>query len=139
MTGLDISREMLARLRARLAPDAPLQLAQGDACRPPFPDAVFDAAIAVHVFHLIPAWQQVMRQIKRVLKPEGILLHSFHRRDADSVNVMVRHKWRELVEARGEQWRRPGPANDQVISDEGFGDSSSVDRLGARAIRRAGR
>ena len=53
-----------------------------------------------------------------VLKPGGLVLHSTHTRDPQSANVILRDKWRQLVEARGEQWRRPGAQGREAIAAE---------------------
>lgn len=68
--GLDLSRPMMDRLRSKRQ-DQPVYLTQGDATRLPFPARAFDAAMAVHVFHLIPDWQTVIGELGRVLKAEG--------------------------------------------------------------------
>jgi SAM-dependent methyltransferase len=72
--GVDLAGAMLAQLAAkrgalRIAP------ARADATRLPFAAGVFDAAIGVHVFHLIPGWREVMAELARVLRPGGVLLH----------------------------------------------------------------
>jgi ubiquinone/menaquinone biosynthesis C-methylase UbiE len=35
----------------------------------------FDAVIAVHIFHLVSAWQQAMNEAARVVRHGGMLLH----------------------------------------------------------------
>jgi ubiquinone/menaquinone biosynthesis C-methylase UbiE len=124
VVGLDLSREMMSRLRAKFdrgqvanLPQA-LLLVQGDASVLPFPDATFDAALAVHVFHVIAPWRQAIGELRRSLKPGGLVLHSTHTRDPQSANVILRDKWHQLVEARGEQWRRPGAQGREAIVAE---------------------
>jgi SAM-dependent methyltransferase len=72
--GVDLSAAMLAQLVAKRG-SLPVSLARASAARLPFASATFDAAIGVHVFHLIPAWREVMGELARVLRPEGVLLH----------------------------------------------------------------
>jgi len=72
--GVDISLPMMRRLIAKRS-DERVQVAQGDATRLPYPPATFDAAVAVHVFHLIPNWQDALKELARVLRPGGVLLH----------------------------------------------------------------
>jgi hypothetical protein len=93
-------------------------LAQGDASALPFPDATFEAGLAVHVFHVIAPWRQAIGEVWRVIKRDGILLHSTHIRDLRSANVILRDKWHELVEARGERWRRPGAPDRDAVAAE---------------------
>lgn len=73
--GVDLSAPMLARLREKTGERAVFP-ARADAARLPFRDAAFDAVVGVHVFHLIPAWRDVLREVARVLRPGGRLLHA---------------------------------------------------------------
>ena len=72
--GIDLARPMMDRLRAKQSAE-PITLVQGDVTRLPFADASFDAVIAVHIFHLIPAWRDVLGEVARVLRPDAPLLH----------------------------------------------------------------
>ncbi|MBI1258725.1 MAG: methyltransferase domain-containing protein [Chloroflexi bacterium] len=72
--GIDLARPMMDRLRAKQHQER-IYLTQGDVTRLPFADASFDAVIAVHVFHLIPAWREVLSEVERVLRPDAPLLH----------------------------------------------------------------
>jgi ubiquinone/menaquinone biosynthesis C-methylase UbiE len=75
VVGVDLAAPMLARLRAKrgaLRVDA----ARSDAKSLPFANASFDAAVGVHVFHLIPRWRDALAELARVLRPGGILLHA---------------------------------------------------------------
>ena len=47
-------------------------IAAGDATRMPFPDETFDKVIAAEVLEHIPADQQAMNEIARVLRPGGV-------------------------------------------------------------------
>src|SRR5690242_11658674 len=72
--GIDISIPMMKRLLSKRGTE-PVSVTEGSATHLPFPDATFDAAVAVHIFHLIPDWQQALAELKRVLKPDGRLIH----------------------------------------------------------------
>ena len=72
--GVDLARPMMDRLRAKQT-NEPVYLVQGDITKLPFADASFDVAIAVHIFHLIPAWRDALREVARVLRPGAPLLH----------------------------------------------------------------
>jgi ubiquinone/menaquinone biosynthesis C-methylase UbiE len=72
--GVDISLPMMARLCQKQTHER-VGLAQADATRLPFPAATFDAAAAVHVFHLIPNWPEALGELARVLRPGGLLVH----------------------------------------------------------------
>jgi ubiquinone/menaquinone biosynthesis C-methylase UbiE len=72
--GVDIS-ENLIRIAKNKYPEANFQVA--DALNLPFPDNFFDKAIGVAVFHHIPSKElrfQFLKEVKRVLKPGGILI-----------------------------------------------------------------
>lgn len=75
ITGVDISSEMLARLRANAAGSGP-PVAIADATRLPFTDNTFGGAVAAHVFHLIPAWKDAVSEVIRVVRPGGVLVAS---------------------------------------------------------------
>ena len=66
VVGVDISGAMMKRLQAQRGHAAEtgwIELALADAARLPFPDDSFDAAIGVHVFHLIPNWREVLSEL----------------------------------------------------------------------------
>ncbi|MCZ6465327.1 MAG: class I SAM-dependent methyltransferase [Proteobacteria bacterium] len=71
--GVDLSRPMLDRLRAKPGGGA-VRLAESDAARLPFRSESFDAAIGVHVFHLIAGWREALDEVARVLRPGAPLL-----------------------------------------------------------------
>ena len=71
--GIDLSLQMMNRLRYKRRSE-PVHVAQADATQLPFAAGVFDAVIAVHVFHLIANWRQVLAELKRVLRPGAPML-----------------------------------------------------------------
>jgi SAM-dependent methyltransferase len=73
LLGLDLSWPMLARLRENAGGSAPPVL-QGDATRLPVADGAFGAAVACHVFHLIPDWPRALAELVRAVGPGGALL-----------------------------------------------------------------
>lgn len=75
VVGVDLSAPMLRQLLERRG-TAHVGVARADAARLPFATASFDAAVGVHVFHLIPAWREALAEIARVLRPGGALLHA---------------------------------------------------------------
>lgn len=81
LAGVDISSAMMRRLRSKRGSESVLT-AQASADALPFPAGVFDCAVAVHVFHLIPTWQQVIAELERVLHPGARLIHCWSRQDA---------------------------------------------------------
>jgi len=76
--GVDISREMLARARARAA-DPGRELIEGDVAHLPFRDASFDGVLAPYVVSAVPDPVAMLREVRRVVKPGGriVLLNHF--------------------------------------------------------------
>jgi len=109
VTGVDLSLAMMAELQSKNANhNLRAALAQADANALPFPDATFDCAVAVHVFHLVANWQHAVQEAWRVVKRGGILLITYHRRDPQSANVRIRRRLSEKAKERSIDARRPG-------------------------------
>ena len=92
--GVDLSRPMMLRLREKQA-DEPVYLAQGDATRLPFPAHSFDAAVGVHILHLIPNWQGVLSELTRVLKPNAPFIQCWTVNDDVFKDLWI--AWRSAV------------------------------------------
>ncbi|MHB8511967.1 MAG: class I SAM-dependent methyltransferase [Actinomycetota bacterium] len=73
VTGIDLSGEMLARLRSKEHGTA-VKIAIGDATRLPFAAGSFGGAIVCHVFHLIPNWSDAVNELARVVRKGGVVL-----------------------------------------------------------------
>jgi ubiquinone/menaquinone biosynthesis C-methylase UbiE len=72
----DVQREMLddVMTRARAAGVTNIIAEQGDARNLPYPDATFDGAYLVGVLGEIPDGHTALRELWRVLKPDGRLV-----------------------------------------------------------------
>jgi ubiquinone/menaquinone biosynthesis C-methylase UbiE len=93
------------RVRGRLAS---VQPAQGDARSLPYDDARFDAAYLVTVLGEIPNQLQALRELRRVLKPDGRLVIGELWGDP---HVVPAGRLRERAAAAGLTFeRRVGPA-----------------------------
>jgi len=118
LVGIDLARPMMARLRAKQT-NEPIYLAQADATRLPFAPHVFDAVVAVHVFHLIPNWQGVLSELARVLKPGGVVVHGWSK--ADPVFETLWDAWRAVIPSKqaedvGVRWER----NPTILVEQGW-------------------
>ena len=73
---LDVQQEMLDEVaaRARAAGVGNVTATRGDARTLPYPDGTFDAAYLVTVLGEIPDEAGALRELRRVLKPEGRLV-----------------------------------------------------------------
>ncbi len=69
--GIDLLPEEVTLARQN-APDA--QIAVGDLTATEFSDAFFDAVFAFGVFHHIPQWPIALQEVRRILKPGGVLV-----------------------------------------------------------------
>jgi 2-polyprenyl-3-methyl-5-hydroxy-6-metoxy-1,4-benzoquinol methylase len=70
--GLDLAREALAFTRSRGQP----RLVQADLTALPFADDSFDVVTALDVVEHVERDEAALREIRRVLRPEGVLLMS---------------------------------------------------------------
>lgn len=91
----DASMRERARRRASRA-RVPVEVVEGDAQRLPFDDGSFDAAVVSQVLCSIPDPGRALAELRRVLRPGGILKFYEH----------VRAEEPELA-ARQERWARP--------------------------------
>jgi SAM-dependent methyltransferase len=69
--GVDIAREMLAQLHAK-RPGLPVARAVADGL--PFGRAAFDAALFVHILHLVPDARAALRAAASCLRSRGVVL-----------------------------------------------------------------
>jgi ubiquinone/menaquinone biosynthesis C-methylase UbiE len=116
--GVDISRPMMQRLRAK-QDDETIHLAEADAARLPFQAHSFDGVVAVHVFHLIPDWQGVMAELTRTLRPGAPVLHCWT--DNDSVFQTLWDAWQGVIQSTnkadvGLRWEK----NSTVLEELGW-------------------
>ncbi len=107
VTGIDISRRMMQRFKERLQPGGPRPgLVEGDASRLPFAAGSFEAVIAVHVLHLIPAWRQTLEEVRRVLQPGGSLLIGYDQFPEDDPYAKLGEQQGLLIQAHGSRLSR---------------------------------
>jgi len=62
IVGVDLSRKMILKAKQKGLHN----LILADACHMPFRDGAFDGSIIIHVFHLLPDWLSVLREMGRV-------------------------------------------------------------------------
>jgi ubiquinone/menaquinone biosynthesis C-methylase UbiE len=76
VTGIDASREMLARAKAK----AVERLVRGDAYALPFRDGTFDATLLVHVLHIFDAPEVALQEGARVGRGTSMAMVAEHHR-----------------------------------------------------------
>jgi len=76
VVGIDVSAELLRLARDRL-PEASFVLA--DLAEPlPFEDGAFDLVVSSLVMHYLRDWTPTLRELRRVLRPGGVVVLSTH-------------------------------------------------------------
>lgn len=88
VTGVDISREMLSKARARkerLGLDHVVELLEMDAERMQFCDHSFDKVAAIYVASVVPQPIRLVNEMRRVCKPGGELFFLNHFRSKNPV------------------------------------------------------
>lgn len=142
--GVDLSRPMMDKLLEKQRGER-IALAEADASRLPFPAAAFDGAVAVHVFHLIPTWREVLAELARVLRPGAPLVVARNADRTDSIGDELRRRGMPgrlpnvgiqeeeydtfLVDAG---WRRQGEAED-ISWEEPFRPAELLERVRSRS------
>lgn len=77
IAGIDLSPEMLARARERIAKERLANISglhEMDAADLKFPDASFDTVVAMYVMTVVPEPEKAMRELARVCRPGGEVL-----------------------------------------------------------------
>ena len=108
--GVDLSAHMLAALAQRIRDESHerVHLVQGDITALPFRSGVFDAALAVHVLHLVEDWAGVLTRVKALVRPGGTLLLGRDWVDPESFAGMIRNHFRRTVQEVGTAMLPPG-------------------------------
>ena len=73
VVGVDISEKMLEKAKRKKV-KVRAKLIRADAGKLPFPDESFDTVVSTFFLCVVPDKEQVIEEIRRVLKPGGVLL-----------------------------------------------------------------
>ena len=138
--GIDLSVPMMRKLQEKVAHDRKTQsrlaLFQADAMRLPFNDKVFDAVIEVHVLQLIPQWHVALREMRRVMRADGVFLHahaSDQHNDAEAWSpwIETRSRWRSILSEMNYHSDWVGVKTDRELLDALHGEASTFEELPA--------
>lgn len=102
--GVDLSPEMLELARENLA-DSDILFEEQDAAALKFPDAVFDLVGCAFSLHHLPEPHRALAEMRRVLKPGGVLLvvemYRDHLTNTQQTESLVHHWAAEIDTALG--------------------------------------
>ncbi len=119
VTGIDLSPDMLARARERVARHAQGNVAallEMDATALAFPDASFDVAVAMFVMTVVPEPARVMRELARVTKPGGTVLICNHFSVEDGLRAALERSLARYAARLG--WRPEFPVEAIMVCPE---------------------
>lgn len=94
VVGIDLSAEMLRALAGRELPA--LALVRGDVTRLPFCNNAFDAAVCVHVLHLVDS-TRVLADLLRLVRAGGVIILGRDWVDPTSFAGELRSEFRQAV------------------------------------------
>lgn len=88
VTGIDIAENMLNQATAKTAnTHLPIQFLKGNAAHMPFQSNSFDAVLSMTAFEFIPNPYEVYLEMKRILKPGGIIVIGTIQKGGDWANL----------------------------------------------------
>lgn len=120
LTIIDAADHLPARVAERIAAAPfPVTRAQLDAERLPFPDASFDTVVSTWTLCSIPDPVAALREIRRVLRPDGAFLFLEHGLSDRPAVARWQHRWNPIQRriACGCNVNRP---IDRIIADGGL-------------------
>ena len=108
-TGLDNDPDMMTVFRAKYGGiSRKVSLVEADAQDLPFDDHSFDAALAVHVWDLIPNLEKAISEALRVVKPGGFLFEGWEAPTSESEELLLRDLWIDALIRHGVRVNRTG-------------------------------
>jgi len=115
--GVDVSEAMMDELRRKLGPNpGRLRLLRADARALPFADGSFDVAIIAHVLHLMPDWHRALDEVRRVLRPGGVLLYCQQDWDESSALTRFSRQWEAILGRRGVEAKFVGGRKPEILA-----------------------
>jgi SAM-dependent methyltransferase len=141
VTGFDLSPSMIRLAEKRAVPNASFRVADLSEPLSFLEDRSFDVAVASLAFHYLRDWASPLRELRRVLRPDGLFLMSTHHPAWDIElsatgnyfeTELVHDRWakgRDREEFDVHFWRRPLSAMFAAFEQAGFEVRSFVEPL----------
>jgi phosphatidylethanolamine/phosphatidyl-N-methylethanolamine N-methyltransferase len=132
IVGVDLSPEMLAKARERVAALRLTNITglhEMDAGALEFPDASFDTVVAMYVMTVVPDPEKVMRELSRVCRPGGEVMIVNHFSTEEGMRGWVERRMAPFADKLG--WR-PVFEVDRVLVCE---DLQLIEKRGLRPMR----
>lgn len=70
----DLSNEMREQLKRRFTNDPKVVVEEANCFGTPYPDNTFDTVVMANLYHIIPSHTEALKEIYRILKPNGKLI-----------------------------------------------------------------
>ncbi|MBI5284392.1 MAG: methyltransferase domain-containing protein [Chloroflexi bacterium] len=115
VAGVDPSATMLAQARARnraAVREGRVELKLGSVSAIPYGDARFDAAVSVNTIYFWPDGPIDVREVRRVLKPGGMLVLTFRVQQTEDGHARLRMVSGPLPVSEVERWLRDAGFHD---------------------------
>lgn len=120
VSGVDYSLQMLQMARKRFRVDPGVTLSRADAENLPFQDASFEIVICLGVLEYLPAYEKALREARRVVKPDGVVIYSLPTRISQSyvgfrvADTVLGSVWRSIKRLRS---RGSGPDEANIVPE----------------------
>jgi len=133
VSGMDISGEMLAQLKTRIADKGlagRISFLKGDVAQLPYPEKSFDMAIAVHLFWFVGEWKKAINELVRVLKPGRpiILMHTGGGKEIPAIN----ERYKEMCASLGRPVQPVGAKDTREVLDYLISLGASIETIEGR-------
>lgn len=124
IVGIDLSVGMMGRLREKQQTNfvgTRILPVQGDVMQLPVTAKQFDAALLIHILHLIPQPERAVQELARVLRPGGKALHCWND-SRESVFQPLTDAWNQVVDTAAPQAKRDWRGGMNLFIDQGWQD-----------------
>lgn len=102
---IDLDPKMIQRAKKKIQ-DKHITFEVGDASNLRFEDASFDAIFDFGIIHHIPNWREALKELNRLLKPEGQLIledlsiDSFETRIGKILRLFLDHPYKQMFKRK---------------------------------------